>query len=239
MTGRIPWMPCTKGVAVREVLPGRQDLLTLNPKTASFRLPFTETLVFSEIGSSLVDVTAEQFDKYRSYLRFLARTQMPVHLRARLDPSDIVQQSLLQAYQAAEEFRGSSDAEMMAWLRKILAGVVAHTIRDQHRDRRDIFKEQAIQQRLDQSSVFLASAFIASDRPASAIIAQEDLMRGVAELVEQLPEAQRDAVILHYWQEIPLKQVAETLGKSPAAVAGLLQRGLATLREQANGKLQL
>ncbi len=238
MTGRIPWMPCTPSMAVCEDLPGRQDLLTLNPKTASFRLPFTETLAFSEFGSSLVDVTAEQFDKYRSYLRFLARTQMPVHLRARLDPSDIVQQSLLQAHQAAVEFRGTSDAEMMAWLRKILAGVVAHTIRDQHRDRRDIFKEQAIQQRLDQSSVFLASAFIASDRPASAIIADEELARGVAELVEQLPEAQRDAVILHYWQEIPLKQVAETLGKSPAAVAGLLQRGLATLREQATGKLQ-
>jgi DNA-directed RNA polymerase specialized sigma24 family protein len=43
-------------------------------------------------------------------------------------------------------------------------------------------------------------------------------------------------VILHYWQEIPLKQLAEILDKSPAAVAGLLQRGLATLREQASGK---
>lgn len=184
-----------------------------------------------------MNVTAEQFDKYRNYLRFLARTQMPAHLRARLDPSDIVQQSLLQAHQAADDFRGTSNAELMAWLRKILAGVVAHTIRDQHRDRRDVFKEQVIQQRMDQSSILLASAFMASDRPASAIVAQDELVRGVAELVEQLPEAQRDAIILHYWQEIPLKQVAEALGKSPAAVAGLLQRGLATLREQANGKL--
>jgi RNA polymerase sigma-70 factor (ECF subfamily) len=68
------------------------------------------------------------------------------------------------------------------------------------------------------------------------MIEKEELARSIAELVEQLPEAQRDAVILHYWQEIPLKQLAEILDKSPAAVAGLLQRGLATLREQASGK---
>ena len=181
-------------------------------------------------------ITQEHFEKYRRYLQFLARTQLPNHLRSRMDPSDIVQQSLLQAHAAAGDFRGSSDGELMAWLRSIVAGVISHTIRDQHRDRRDIFKEQAIQQRLDQSSVFLAKAFIAAVPSPSVMIEKEELARSIAELVEQLPEAQRDAVILHYWQEIPLKQLAEILDKSPAAVAGLLQRGLATLREQASGK---
>lgn len=182
-------------------------------------------------------VPADKFDHYRNYLRFLARTQMPVHLRARMDASDLVQQSLLQACEAADDFRGSSDAELMAWLRKILAGVVSHTIRDQHRERRDVFREQAIQQNLDQSSVYLASAFVADDAGPSAVVRKEELARDIAELVEQLPETQRDAIILHYWQEVPLKQVGELLGKSPAAIASLLQRGLATLRDQA-GKLE-
>ena len=147
----------------------------------------------------------------------------------------MVQQSFLNAHQAAGNFRGQSDAELMAWLRKILAGVVAHAVRDQHRDRRDVGRECSIQQQLDQSSFLLASALVAPDRAPSAIVAQEELARSVAELVERLPDDQRDAIILHYWQESSLKQVSEILGKSPASVAGLLQRGLATLREQAKG----
>jgi len=179
---------------------------------------------------------ADRFEQYRNYLRFLARTQMPLHLRTRIDASDLVQQSMLQAYEAAEQFRGSSEAEMMAWLRQILAGVVSHTLRDQHRERRDIFREQAIQQHLDHSSVYLTSAFIASDTAPSMAMRREELAKQLADLVEALPESQRDAIILHYWQEVPLRQVAEILGKTPAAVASLLQRGLATLREQ-SGKL--
>ena len=190
-----------------------------------------------KVGSPLVNISEEQFARYRNYLRFLARTQLPIHLRARLDPSDIVQQSMLQAHEAAEDFRGNSDAELMAWLRAILGGVVAHAIRDQHRGVRDVYKEHSIQQQLDQSSLFLANALISPVQAPSVAMRQEELARSVAELVEELPDAQRDAIVLHYWQQLPLKQVAETLGKSPAAVAGLLQRGLATLREKAEGKI--
>ena len=85
--------------------------------------------------------------------------------------------------------------------------------------------------------MYLASAFVADDAEPSAVVRKEELARDIAELVEQLPETQRDAIILHYWQEVPLKQVGELLGKSPAAIASLLQRGLATLRDQA-GKLE-
>ncbi len=186
-----------------------------------------------------MNISEQQFERYRNYLRFLARTQLPTHLRARMDPSDIVQQSMLQAHQAAEDFRGTSEAELMAWLRAILAGVVAHTIRDQHRGVRDVYKEQSIQQQLDQSSSFLANALISPLQSPSVALRQEELARSVAELVEELPDAQRDAIVLHYWQQLPLKQVAETLGKSPAAVAGLLQRGLTTLREKAEEKIVL
>ena len=52
----------------------------------------------------------------------------------------------------------------------------------------------------------------------------------LAAALEALPEAQREALVLHYWQGLTLAEVAGRLGRTPPAVAGLLQRGLKALR---------
>ena len=54
----------------------------------------------------------------------------------------------------------------------------------------------------------------------------------VAGALETLPEAQREALVLHYWQGWTLPRIAEHLQRTPAAIAGLLQRGLKELRKQ-------
>jgi RNA polymerase sigma-70 factor (ECF subfamily) len=60
-------------------------------------------------------------DGYRSYLRLLARAQLDDRVQQRVDASDIVQETLLEAHRAREQFSGESPAELMAWLRRILA----------------------------------------------------------------------------------------------------------------------
>ena len=57
---------------------------------------------------------------YRNYLHLLARTQIDLHLQGRLDPSDLVQETLLEAYRDFGQFRGGTEAELLAWLRRIL-----------------------------------------------------------------------------------------------------------------------
>ena len=90
-------------------------------------------------------------DQYRSYLRVLANLQLDRRLRSKVDASDIVQQTLLQAHRARAQFRGETDAEKGAWLRQILAHNLAHAMRDFRRDKRDINREQSIQASLAQS----------------------------------------------------------------------------------------
>ncbi len=67
--------------------------------------------------------------KYRDWLRLLAQMQVGNRYQAKFDPSDAVQQTMLEAVRAWPQFRGESDAALAAWLRQILARVLAHEFR--------------------------------------------------------------------------------------------------------------
>jgi RNA polymerase sigma-70 factor (ECF subfamily) len=171
-------------------------------------------------------------EQFRSYLRLLARLQLPQRLAPKLDASDIVQQTLLQAHRARQEFRGRAPAEMAAWLRQILAHNLAHAARDHGRQKRDAAREVSLAAALNNSSARL-EAWLAADQssPSDRAERNDQLLR-VAAALELLPDDQREAVELHYWQGWTLAAVAEHQGRSAASVAGLVHRGLAKLRSQ-------
>jgi RNA polymerase sigma-70 factor (ECF subfamily) len=169
-------------------------------------------------------------EAYRDYLRLLAGMQLGPRLRGKLDPSDLVQQTLLQAHQAVGQFRGRTEAEKAAWLRQILAHTLAHAARDLGRAKRDAARERSLQESLDQSSARL-EAWLAAEQssPSQQAVRNEQVLR-VAAALDELPESQREALILHYWQGWSLPDIGRELGRTPAAVAGLVHRGLKKLR---------
>ena len=101
-------------------------------------------------------------DEYRDYLLLLARSRLDPRLHGRLDPSDIVQQTLLEAHRDAEQFHGHTDAERAGWLRQMLARNLANAVRDHTPDRRDVNRERSLQASLDESSARF-EAFLAAD----------------------------------------------------------------------------
>ena len=174
------------------------------------------------------------FERFRPYLRLLARLQVDPRLNAKMDDSDMVQQTFLQAHRAISEFRGTTDAEMAAWLRQILARNLAHAGRDYRRDKRDVRREQSIEAAVDQSSIRLENLLAAEQStPSQKAMRNEDLLR-LAAAVEKLPDAQRAAIELHYWKHWTLAEISDHLGRSTTAVAGLLHRGLKALRKHLN-----
>jgi RNA polymerase sigma-70 factor (ECF subfamily) len=171
-------------------------------------------------------------ERCRAYLRLLAQLNQDPRLRSKLDPSDLVQQTLLQAHQAVAQFRGQGETELRAWLRQILARNLAHAARDFGRDKRDIAKERSLDNSLDASSARIEGWLIAQQSSPSQKAEHHEQMTRLADALAGLPDAQREAVILHYWQDWTMAAIAEHLGRSSAAVAGLLKRGLQQLREQ-------
>jgi RNA polymerase sigma-70 factor, ECF subfamily len=177
-----------------------------------------------------VDDPAVTLERFRAYLRLLARLHLDPRLQGKLDPSDVVQQTFLQAYQARDQFRGRSEAELAAWLRQILARNLAHALRDLGRQKRDRARERSLEAALEESSARLAVWLAAEQSSPSQQAERNEQTLRLAEALETLPQAQREALVLHHWQGWSLAQIGERLDRSPAAVAGLIKRGLKQLR---------
>lgn len=178
------------------------------------------------------DTQAEALEPFRRYLEVLARAHLDPRLRGKLDPADIVQQTLLRACAALPELRGRSSPSLAAWLRQILARTLADTVKHYHRDRRDVNMEHTLEADLDRSSSGLAGALAADQTsPSEAAQRNEELLR-LADALAELPEPLRDVVLLKHCRGLTLREIADQLGKSTPAVASLLRRGLAALRER-------
>jgi RNA polymerase sigma-70 factor, ECF subfamily len=178
----------------------------------------------------LPEAAGRMLEPFRAYLRLLARLNLAPQLRSKLDPSDVVQQTMLQAYQALDQFRGRSEAECAAWLRRILARTLAQAIRDLRRGKRDLARERSLQVSLDASSARLESWLAADESSPSHRVERGEQAMRLATALEQLPGAQREALVLQHWQGLSLTEIGEHLGRSPEAVAGLIKRGLKQLR---------
>jgi RNA polymerase sigma-70 factor (ECF subfamily) len=171
-------------------------------------------------------------EAYRAYLRVLARTLLhsPGPLRGKVDASDIVQDTLLQAHLAFEQFRGGTRQELAAWLRRILANKLADAARHYGRAKRDAALEQSYVEQLDESTARLLKLVPSDDTSPSQRVLRLERLRLLSDALNELPEDQQTAVVLHHLGGYTVVETSLEMGRSTASVAGLLRRGLKGLR---------
>jgi RNA polymerase sigma-70 factor (ECF subfamily) len=167
-------------------------------------------------------------ERFREYLRLLARLQLDPRLKSKLDPSDVVQQALLKAHQNLGQFRGQSDGELAAWLRRILANTLTDAVRS---FRLELGAVRSLEHSLEESSARLEAWLVAQDEPPDRRSERHEQTLAVADALALLPDDQRMAVELHHLRETPVSEIAELMARTEASVAGLLRRGLKRLRE--------
>jgi RNA polymerase sigma-70 factor (ECF subfamily) len=160
----------------------------------------------------------------------LARARLDPRLQAKLFPSDVVQQTLLEAHRDRAQLKGDSPEQLACWLRQILARNLANAVRDFGRECRDVRREQSLEDAVNASSARIEKWLAAEQSsPSQQVEWQEQAVRLAAALAA-LPEAQREVVLLRHCHGWSLAQISQHVGRSAAAVAGLLHRGLEQVR---------
>lgn len=169
--------------------------------------------------------------RFRDYLRILAELEMGRGLAPRLDPSDIVQETLLRAHRAAEQIAGASDDSCRAWLRTILGNTLATAWRDEHRAKRDLRREVPLDRSLDRSSARIVRMAADLSSPSDRLHGEERLL-GLCHALASLPDDQRQAFLARHWEGLAVDDIAQRMGRTRPAIAGLLRRATVALRAE-------
>jgi len=180
---------------------------------------------------------AELFARYRHYLHVLAEAQLGRHLRGKCDPSDLVQQTLLEAHRDFRTFQGNQENALLGWLRRILAHNLFNEARRFATRGRDATREvslEGFQAGLDHSSQVL-SRCLADDGPSpSDAAAERETAVRLADVLTRLPENYQRVLLLRLFEGLTAEEVAGHLGTTAGAVRMLQMRALEGLRALVN-----
>ena len=173
-------------------------------------------------------------ESYRIYLDLLARVEIGRRLRKKVDASDVVQETFLEAHRNFGSFRGTSEAEFVSWLRSILAARVANLVRHfVGTQARDVRREEGLEGDLDQSSRAIDRGFFALQSTPSQQVVRREQGVLLAAALARLPEEYREVVILRHLEELPFPEVARRMERTVDSVQKLWVRALARLRQSA------
>ncbi len=173
------------------------------------------------------DALGEVLEGYRNYLRLLARARVGSDLRARLDPSDLVQETLLEAQRDFCQFLGGTEAELAVWLRRILVRNLADQFRYHLSQRRDVGREQPLNSLMAGTDEALTSAL---STPSKQVSLREQTVV-VTNAMAQLPVDYRRVITLRHLDGRTFDEIAVQMGRSVGAVRMLWMRALERLGE--------
>jgi RNA polymerase sigma-70 factor, ECF subfamily len=181
-----------------------------------------------EDGESL----GQLLESYRNYLRLLASLEIGQRLQVKMDASDLVQETLLEAHKDFAGFRGSSEREFVAWLRRVMASVLCGALRKYvGTQKRDIRLERTLQDSLDRSSLLLGRDFADPHSSPSQQASRREQSVLLANALAKLPKDYRDVLVLRHLNELTFPEISRRMGRTLDSVEKLWVRGLSRLRQ--------
>jgi RNA polymerase sigma-70 factor (ECF subfamily) len=166
------------------------------------------------------------FSRWRSLLKLQASQALGAELAARVDPSDVVQEALGQAFASLAQFRGHTEGEWVNWLRCMVAGQAANAHRRHVAGKRAVGREGPLSP---------AGHTDATGGPVGEVVLREEDAL-LAEAIATLPQDMRTVIVRRVFHQEPFEAVARALGRTPGATRVLWTRALRRLRQQLSGE---
>jgi RNA polymerase sigma-70 factor (ECF subfamily) len=178
-----------------------------------------------------VSALGQLLELYRNYLALMARLQVGRRLQGKVDAADIVQETFLEAHRDFAQFRGGSEGEVVAWLRRILASNLANLVRHYYgTQRRDIQLERELNRELDESWAALDQGLIARQSSPSHQAARREQAVILADALQLLPEDYREAIVLRHLEGLTFPEIATKMERTEDSVKKLWARALVRMR---------
>lgn len=166
-------------------------------------------------------------EEHRAYLKVLAERQLDRRLEARIDASDLIQQTCLSVFASFAQFAGQSEGEFAAWIQTVHEHTIQNAVRDHV-----AAKKRSVRREESPPAGELSAAHhkARGSSPSRRLMLGESSVR-LAAALQTLPDDQREAVRLRYLEDWSLEQIAERMERTKFSVAGLVKRGLVALRQ--------
>jgi RNA polymerase sigma-70 factor (ECF subfamily) len=167
--------------------------------------------------------------RHRPFLRQVVELRLDLRLRARVDPSDVVQEAQVDAFRRLPDFLRRRPMPFRLWLRKTAQERLLK-VRRRHLEagRRAVGREVPLP---SQSSLVLGQQLLASGSTPSQHLDRAEMARRVSLAVARLPEADREVLLMRNFEGLSNQEIGYLLGLAPAAVSKRHGRGLLRLRQ--------
>jgi RNA polymerase sigma-70 factor, ECF subfamily len=169
----------------------------------------------------------------RNYLLAIAGQELDADLRAKGGASDLVQETFLEAQRDFAGFQGTSETELLAWLRQILVNNVANFSRRYHYAKRAIGREVVLQGD-DPAQPAGASLPDPQLTPSSEAVKREQAA-ALERKLERLPDDYRQAIVLRNFEGRSFEEIGVLMNRTPDAARKLWSRGMERLRLEWEG----
>jgi RNA polymerase sigma-70 factor (ECF subfamily) len=192
-------------------------------------------LLLARARDGTPDALGSLLELYRNYLRLLARTQIDLHLQGLVNPSDLVQEAMLEACRDFGQFRGGTEAEFLAWLRRILIHNLARLVeRHVQAKKRDVRRQVSLKKHcaaLDRSAARFDRALVSRVSSPSAQAQRRELAAILADQLAKLKPDHREVIVLRNLEGLSFEEVARRMKRPAGAVRMLWLRALDGLKQ--------
>jgi RNA polymerase sigma-70 factor (ECF subfamily) len=177
-------------------------------------------------------VLGQLLERHRPRLRQMIALRLDRRLQARLDPSDVLQETLAEAAQRMADYARDRSLPFYPWLRQLAWDRLVQLHRRHVRaGKRSVRREQADLPLSDESVLALAERLASRGSSPSARLQRSEQRRRVQAILEQLSAGDREVLVLRYLEHLSTQELAVVLGLTPAGVKTRQLRALQRLRD--------